>query len=84
MESMTYSYFRSHLADTLNKVNDDHTPVLVSRQSGKKAVVMSLEDFKSYEESAHLMSSATNAARLNEAIEQLEKQQGVEKKLIDA
>lgn len=80
---MTYSDFRSHLTAALDKVNDNHTPILITRQSGKAAVVMSLEDFKSYEETAHLMSSAKNAERINQAIKQLEKKQGHVNKLIE-
>jgi antitoxin YefM len=57
MENMTYFDFKNHLASTLDKVNDNHLPILVTRQSGKSAVVMSLEDFKSYAETAYLMSS---------------------------
>lgn len=83
MESMTYSDFRSHLAAALDKVNENHAPILVTRQSGKAAVVMSLDDFKSYEETAHLMASIKNAERLNQAIEQLESKQGQIKPLID-
>ena len=83
MENMTYSDFRSHLASALDKVNDNHVPILVTRQSGKAAIVMSLEDFKSYEETAYLMSSIKNAERLNQAVEQLEKRKGKHKKLIE-
>ena len=64
METMSYSAFRTHLAGTLDKVNDDHKPVLITRQNGKPAVVISLEDFHSYEETAYLMASPKNAARL--------------------
>ncbi|WP_230478957.1 type II toxin-antitoxin system Phd/YefM family antitoxin [Kingella kingae] len=42
---MTYPTFRSHLAGTLDKIADNHQPVLITRQNGKPAVVMSLEDF---------------------------------------
>lgn len=83
MESITYSRFRSHLTAALDSVNNNHTPLLITRQSGKAAVVMSLEDFNSYEETAHLMSSIKNAERLNQSLQQLEKQQGKEKKLIE-
>lgn len=83
MENITYSDFRSHLASTLDKVNDNHIPILVTRQSGKSAVVMSLEDFRSYEETAYLMSSVKNAKRLNESINQLEKKMGKRRKLIE-
>jgi len=80
---MTYSDFRSHLASALDKVNDNHVPILVTRQSGKFAVVISLEDFKSYEETAYLMSSVKNAERLNKSIAQLEKRMGKPRKLIE-
>ena len=72
MDAISYSAFRSHLASTLNKVNDDHKPVLVTRQNGKPAVVISLEDFQAYEETAYLMASPKNAIRLNQAILEVE------------
>lgn len=71
MDTISYSAFRSHLASTLDKVNEDHVPILITRQNGKPAVVMSLEDFKSYEETAYLMASPVNAARLSEAIAEI-------------
>ena len=73
MDTLSYSNFRSHLAGTLDKVNDDHKPVLITRQNGKPAVVMSLEDFQSYEETAYLMASPRNAERLNQAIVEIER-----------
>lgn len=68
MDTMSYSAFRNKLAGTLDKVNDDHKPVLITRQNGQPAVVMSLEDFQAYEETAYLMASPKNAERLNQAI----------------
>ncbi len=72
METMNYSAFRSNLAKALDKVNDDHTPILITRQNGKPAVVISLDDFHAYEETAYLMASPKNAARLNDAITEIE------------
>jgi antitoxin YefM len=72
MDTMSYTSFRNELAKTLDKVNDDHTPVLITRQNGSSAVVMSLEDFKSYEEMAYLMASPKNAQRLNESVAEIE------------
>ena len=71
MDTMSYSSFRSHLASTLDKVNNDHKPVMITRQNGKPAVVISLEDFQSYEETSYLMASPKNAERLNQAIAQI-------------
>lgn len=72
MDTMSYSTFRSQLASTLDKVNQDHKPILITRQNGKPAVVISLEDFHAYEETAYLMASPKNAERLNQAIKDVE------------
>ena len=83
MDTMSYSSFRSHLASTLDKVNDDHKPVLITRQNGKPAIVMSLEDFKAYEETAYLMASPKNAARLNQAISEVEEGKTIQHELLE-
>ncbi len=72
MSVMNYSDFRGNLAKTLDKVNDSHIPVVITRQKGKPAVIMSLDDFNAYEATAHLMASPKNAARLNQAILNIE------------
>lgn len=68
MDTMSYSAFRADLARVLDKVNQDHAPVLITRQNGKPAVIISLEDFQSYEETAYLMASPRNAERLQQAV----------------
>ena len=83
MDTMSYSSFRSHLASTLDKVNDDHKPVLITRQNGEPAIVMSLEDFKAYEETAYLMASPKNAARLNQAISEVEEGKTIQHELLE-
>jgi antitoxin YefM len=72
MKIMSYSAFRMHLAATLDKVSEDHKPVLITRQNGKPAIVMSLEDFQAYEETAYLMANPKNAARLQQALLEVE------------
>jgi antitoxin YefM len=68
MKSISYSSFRGRLAKVLDQVNEDRAPLLVTRQGSKPAVVLSLEDFESYEETAYLMASPENAKRLNRAM----------------
>lgn len=72
MKTMTYSAFRGELAGTLDQVNEDHKPVLITRQNGKPAVVMSLDDFQAYEETMYLMQSPKNAERLHTAMGDVE------------
>jgi antitoxin YefM len=83
MDAITYSHFRSQLSGVLDKVNDDHTPILITRQNGRPAVVMSLEDFQAYEETAYLMASPKNAERLNQAIAEINKGATLERELIE-
>jgi antitoxin YefM len=61
-------------------VNADREPLIITRDRGKPmAVLMSLEDFASYEETRHLLRSAENAERLFEAIDELERGGGTER-----
>jgi len=83
MQAISYSSFRSNLASTLDKVNNDHTPVMITRQNGKPAVVMSVEDFNAYEETYYLMASPKNAERLNQAIAEISAEMTTEHKLIE-
>jgi len=83
MDAMSYSAFRTNLAKTLDKVNDDHTPVLITRQNGKPAVLVGLDDFHAYEETAYLMASPKNAKRLNDAIAEIEAGQFAQHDLIE-
>lgn len=83
MDTINYSTFRSNLASVLDKVNDNHVPVLVTRQNGKPAVILSLEDYNSYEETVYLMASPINACRLNQAITEAEAGKVVRHELLE-
>lgn len=60
---MTYTDIKRNLAAAIDKVNEDHTPIIITRRKGKPVVLMSLEDFKSYEETDYLMASPKDAER---------------------
>ena len=71
MKTLSYAVVRNSLARALDQVNDDRTAILISRPKGRSAVLMSLEEYRSWEETLHLMRSPANAARLDGAIAQL-------------
>jgi antitoxin YefM len=52
-------------------VTQDHEPVLITRGSKPAGVLISLEDYASFEETAYLLSSPQTAARLSQAIGEL-------------
>ena len=55
---------------------------MITRQKGKPAVLMSVEDFNSYEETAYLMASPENARRLNHAIADVDAGEVTQHKLL--
>jgi antitoxin YefM len=82
MDAITYTNARQNLAKTMEKVCEDHSPVIVTRKKNDSVVIMSLEDFKALEETAYLLRSPKNTRRLIESISQLENDKGTEKDLI--
>ena len=83
METINYSAFRARLASALDKVNEDQKPLLITRQNGKPAVLMSLDEFHACRETAWLMASPGNAARLTESIAQIDAGEIVGKGLLE-
>lgn len=81
MNVISYSAFRAELATTLDQVVANHSPVMITRQNGKHAVVMSLEDFAAYEETAYLLRSPKNRNRLLKSLQQLNSGNVIEREL---
>jgi antitoxin YefM len=72
MKTASVSSLRRCLASTLDRFVEDHEPVIVTREGGKPSVViLSLEDFASFEETNYLLKSPANAERLLAAVESL-------------
>jgi len=67
MDAITYSTAREKLVDTMERVCDSHDPVIITRRGARAVVMMSLEDYSAIEETAYLLRSPANAARLREA-----------------
>jgi len=71
MDVINETLFRQNLSAMMDSVNVNHAPLLITRQTGAPAVLILLEDFKAFEETAYLMASPRNAERLNAAIAEL-------------
>ena len=83
MTAISYTAARENLASTMDKVCQDHDPVIITRNRDQAVVMMSLEDYSALEETAYLMRSPANARRLLESIAEIEKGKVVRKKLSD-
>jgi antitoxin YefM len=83
MLATSYSNFRQDLKAYFDKVNSQHTPLLVTRAKGEDVVVLSKEDYDSMEETFYLLKNPKNALRLLQGIEELNQGKGLEKELIE-
>ena len=83
MNAVTYSQVRSNLAKTMDKVCDDHSPIIITRKSQRSVVMISLEDYQALEETAYLLRSPKNTRRLLESIVELESGGGTERELLE-
>lgn len=83
MATITYSEVRSKLAETMEKICDDHTPVIITRKNSRSVVMISLDDYEAMEETAYLLRSPENARRLLESMAELSSGGGKKRKLIE-
>jgi antitoxin YefM len=82
MDVITYSDARANLKDVMNRVVQDRTQVVVTRQKAEAVVMVSLSDWNAIAETMHLLSTPTNASRLHEAVRQLDAGKGMERDLV--
>ncbi len=83
MKAITYTAARENLAQTMNQVCDDREPVIITRNRDQAVVMLSLEEYESLQETAHLLRSPANARRLLDAIQALEQGQGETRELFE-
>jgi antitoxin YefM len=71
MQTINYTSLRAHLAETMDQVNEDRAPVMITRQKGEPVIMMSLAEYNALEETAYLLRSPANAERLIKSIAHL-------------
>ncbi len=83
MDAISYTSARANLAKTMDRVCNDHEPLIITRGGEQSVVMISLLDYKALEETAYLLRSPKNAKRLLEAIADLEGGRGQERTLAE-
>ena len=81
MDAITYSAARANLANTMDRVCNDHEALIITRNGEQAVVMLSLEDYNALEETAYLLRTPSNAKRLLAAAAQLNAGKGVARKL---
>jgi len=71
MDKVSYKELHADLARHLDAVADTGARLVVKRGKKKAVVVMPLDEFESWQETAYLLSSPANAKELRESIVQV-------------
>ena len=83
MEAFTLNEAKTKLEQLIDQVILDAEPAIVVTDTGKRVVLMSLDEFNSWQETLYLLSSPANAAQLRQSISEAESGYTVEKDLIE-
>jgi antitoxin YefM len=83
MDAITYTQARKNFTAVMNQVCDDHAPIIITRQSERPVVMMSLEDYNAVQETMYLLKSPKNAQRLYQAVEELKAGKHQKRNLIE-
>ncbi len=83
MKTISFTTSRANYAQTLDSVIDDREEVVITRAGKDPVVIVSLEDYESLKETAYLLRSPANAARLLRSIDALERGGGTTRDLLD-
>jgi antitoxin YefM len=83
MDAIAYTRLRSNLASEMDRVCEDHAPVIVTRKASSSVVMISLEDYEALEETSYLLRSPKSVRRLHESITELEAGGGTERELAE-
>ncbi len=80
MSAIALTQFRKHFNETVDQA--EREPVTTTRADGRNLVLLSAEEYESMRETLYLKGSPENAARLDEAVSQLEQGKGMVRELL--
>lgn len=81
MKSITYTEARENLANTINRVCEDNAPIIITRKRDQSVVMLSLSEYESLQETAHLLRSPANAKRLFDSLDSIKRGKLIRKKI---
>ena len=72
MDAVSYSDLRQNLKSFMDKVYNDHDPLIITRKNNENLVLISIDEYNSLMETNYLLSNEVNAEHLKKSIEQYE------------
>lgn len=83
MKTMSYTESRANYAKVLDDVVDNCEETIITRVGHEPVVIVSLAEYESLKETAHMLRSPINARRLLDSIDRLENAQGIQHDLLE-
>ena len=84
MRIISFSDARNNLKQVIDRVVEDADVAVIARRDAPDAVVMSLDTFRSWMETVHLLKAPANASHLAKSIRQLRAGKTRERAPVDA
>ncbi|MDR2757342.1 MAG: type II toxin-antitoxin system prevent-host-death family antitoxin [Planctomycetaceae bacterium] len=70
MNAVSFTNLRQNLKSYMDKVFNDHSPLIITRKNKKNLVLLSIDEYNSLLETNYLLSNKANAKHLQKSIEQ--------------
>ena len=84
MDAVTVNYATKNLNHIIGQVISNVEPTIICNDKGERAVLMSLDEFNSWQETLYLLSNPANAEHLRESIAQAKVGKTQERELIES
>ena len=72
MDAVSYSDLRQNLKSYMDKVYNDHDPLIITRKNNENLVLLSIDEYNSLLETNYLLGNENNAKHLKRSIAQYE------------
>ncbi|MGD9900626.1 MAG: type II toxin-antitoxin system Phd/YefM family antitoxin [Calditrichaceae bacterium] len=82
MDAVSYSDLRQNLKRYLDKVFQNHDPMIITRKNNENLILISVNEYNSLIETSYLLGNEANARHLQKSIAQLESGKVTEKGLL--
>jgi antitoxin YefM len=80
MQAVNFKDITTNFSRLIDKISDDHEPLIVTGENQKAVVIMSLEDFNAWQETEYLTRSPANARDLLQAVEEINQRKNLLRK----
>ena len=80
---ITYTEARKNLSALMDRVVQNHEAIAITRGNREPVIMVSLSDFRGYEETAYLMSTEANRKAMNEAINDIRQRKNLVTKTME-